>query len=406
MMIKKILIAVICVALALGCIGCRKLDGDGSSILSNTSNTSDISQLESATQDTSNTIDTNSSNTSSTTQSTPSTPSQQESIDLEEKYGFSSLVSVEYKCLKDIPSGDAQYEITAIRTNKGSSISYMGQLLCDDKEITIDNLIVTIPYEYRQKHNSVTLTAKHRQADVSCNFTINFDKWELIFEDNFDGTELNTSVWNVWDEKPDWLYSYSKDNLFLDGKGNLVNRMSVLEDGTRLSGAMTTQGTFETTYGYFEVRLKPHFSPGLMGAFWLMCGDMGDKNALDDNTAVNGCEIDIIETFFHNKNPAQTIHWDGYTYTKSKHFSFPNTDRIFDGNYHTFALFWTPEEYIFLIDGEVSGTTDVMGICTQPGYLLISSHFNNKAGEITFGKGEHTDMLVDYVKVFTTPSYK
>ena len=185
--------------------------------------------------------------------------------------------------------------------------------------------------------------------------------------------------------------------------------MSVLEKPdtvtgeTQISGAMTTQGKFETTYGYFEIRMIPHKAEGLMGAFWLMCGDMGDKDAADDGTAKNGCEIDIIETFYHRKDPSHTIHWDGYTHTKSHHFNNSGRDDIFDGNYHTFAFRWSPTEYAFLIDNVVTGKTNEVDICDQPGYLLISSHFNTNAGTLPIGAGEHTDMVVDYVRVYQSP---
>ena len=415
-MLKKILILSLCIALSVGCIGCRKSDNNLSSTLS------DLPQTESTVTDVSSDNNTSSNTNTSSNQSTTSNSSSEEAIDLEEKYGFSSLKSVEYECVKDIPTGDAVYEVTAIMTNKNNSISYMGVISCSDKDIVIDGLKITIPYEYRQKHNSVKLTASHRFANVSCDFTINFEKWELTFEDNFDGTTLNTDVWNVWDEKRDNGYAYSKNNSFLDGKGNLVNRMSVLKEPdpatgqTKLTSVIETNDKFETTYGYFETRLIPHRAEGLMGAFWLTCGDMNDKNAPKDNTAVNGCEIDIVETFFHRKTPSQTIHWDGYgwyqdengewqTVTKSKHLPIPAMEEIFDGNYHTFALFWTPEEYIFLVDGEVTNRTSEMGICNQPGYILISSHFNTEAGELPIGPGEHTDMIVDYVKVYTNKDY-
>lgn len=322
--------------------------------------------------------------------------------------GFTRLEEVRYDCIKEIPGGDAQYEVKTVTTDTGYAFIYAIYLSCDDESIIIKDRTVTIPFEYRQKHDSVTITATHNLAKISTDFTITFDKWDLVFSDEFNGTELNTDVWNVW-ESDDWRYSYSKDNMFLDGKGNLINRMTVGNDpnkedvDNRLSGCITTEGKYETTYGYFEVRMKPHLNGGLMGAFWLMAGDMGDPNAVDDGTAVNGCEVDIIETFYNTLNPSQTIHWDGYKHTKTKSFNKQNSDYIFDGNYHTFGFLWTPDEYVFFIDGEVNDRTDVMGICNQPGYLLISSHFNDRAGEFV---GNQTEMAVDYVRVYKTDKLK
>ena len=401
---NKVIASILCLLLIIGLAGCKKIDNTYSSAYSDihhsSTPTTNVSSLisESNNKPTPSPAPNNSDNTTAT--------NSQENISFEKAFGFNTLDSVEYKCLKDLPNGDAQYEVEKVKTDKGYALIYMIDISCKDSLIKIDNLVITIPYEYRKNHKSVTLSAKHRLAGVSCDFTITFDTWNLVFEDNFDGTELNTDVWNIWDQKRDWRYSYTKDNMFLDGKGNLVNRMSIVEDPTadegfcRYSGAITTQDKYETTYGYFEVRLKPHLAAGLMGAFWLMAGDMGDENAANDGTAVNGCEVDIIETFYHNLNPSQTIHWDGYKHTKTKSFHKANYSEIFDGNYHTFGFLWTPEEYVFFIDGEVNARTDYMGICNQPGYLLVSSHFNSQAGEFPYGVGEYTDMLVDYVRVY------
>ena len=422
MKFNRILCLMLCVAILLCATACRK---NPSSLSSNSSDTSsfqevyqDVEFIEPNNTVTSSKTDTSSqNNTSSTVSVSDSKPTPSQTDDsakdvLAMLYGFNSIEKVNYYCVKSLPNSDAIYAITEIITDTGTNIcDSTSEILCDDKNIKIDQKIITVPYSYLKKHKSVKLTAYHSGMDVKLDFTIKFeDKWDLVFEDDFEGTTIDLNKWNVWDEMRDWRYSYSKDNMILDGKGNLINRMSVLEKPdsatgeSQTSGAMTTQGKFETTYGYFEIRMIPHKAEGLMGAFWLMCGDMGDKDAADDGTAKNGCEIDIIETFYHRKDPSHTIHWDGYTHTKSHHFNNSGRDDIFDGNYHTFAFCWSPTEYVFLIDNVVTGKTNEVDICDQPGYLLISSHFNTNAGTLPIGAGEHTDMIVDYVRVYQCPN--
>ncbi len=421
MKFNRILCLMLCVAMLLCATACRK---NPSSLSSNSSDTSSFEEIyqnvefiEPNNTVTSSKTDTSSqNNTSSTVSDSGSKPTPSQTDDsakdvLAMLYGFKSIEKVNYYCVKNLPNSDAIYAITEIITDTGTNIcDSTSEILCDDKNIKIDQKIITVPYSYLKKHKSVKLTAYHSGMDVKLDFTIKFeDKWDLVFEDDFEGTTIDLNKWNIWDEMRDWRYSYSKDNMILDGNGNLINRMSVLEKPdsatgeSQTSGAMTTQGKFETTYGYFEIRMIPHKAEGLMGAFWLMCGDMGDKDAADDGTAKNGCEIDIIETFYHRKDPSHTIHWDGYTHTKSHHFNNSGRDDIFDGNYHTFAFRWSPTEYVFLIDNVVTGKTNEVDICDQPGYLLISSHFNTNAGTLPIGAGEHTDMVVDYVRVYQSP---
>ena len=327
-------------------------------------------------------------------------------------YGFSEIKKVNYYCAKNTPKSDSIYVVSSVTTDKEEKKSIDLKLICSNEDIKINGKSITIPYEYTKKHKSVKLNALHEPTGISCDFTLKFeDKWELTFEDNFDGTELNTDVWNVWDEMRDWRYAYSKDNIFLDGKGNLINRMSVSDDYDaetgegRFTGTITTLDKFEQTYGYYEIRMIPNLTSGLWSAFWLVGGDMSDKDAADDGSAENGFEVDIVETYYYRTDPAQTIHWDGYynDQTKSKSFKMAGLDHIFDGDYHTFAFRWGPDEYAFLIDGEVTNTTSEMGICNMPAYVLVSAHYGN-AGEFVMKPGEYSDMIVDYVKVYQSPT--
>ena len=314
---------------------------------------------------------------------------------------------------KNFPENDAIYIVTDIITDADTNIcDATTQILCDDKSIKIEQKIITVPYSYIEKHKSVKLTAYHAGTEAKYDFDLNFeDKWDVIFEDNFDGTTINTDIWNIWDSA-DWQYFYSPDSLFLDGKGNLINRVSILETAdskygyVRQSGAMTTKDKYTSTYGYYEVRLKPHLTYGMWSAFWLMAGDMDNKDAANDGTATNGCEIDVIESIYKTKIPSHAIHWDGYTNTKSLNTSSSLTAKpeVFDGNFHTFAVRWSEQGYAFLVDGTITYTTTEVDCCNQPAYLLISSHFGEVwAGDVTLKAGEYSDTVVDYVKVYQSP---
>lgn len=271
-----------------------------------------------------------------------------------------------------------------------------------------------MPYDYIKKHDSVKLTAYHSGTEAKYDFTIKFeDEWNVIFEDNFDGNTINTDIWNIWDSA-DWQYFYSPDSLFLDGEGHLINRVSILETPdskygySRQSGAMTTKDKYTSTYGYYEIRLKPHLTYGMWSAFWLMAGDMEDKDAANDGTATNGCEIDILESIYKTKIPSHAIHWDGYYNDQTKSLNIYGKmapmPEVFDGNFHTFAVRWSDQGYTFLVDGKITYTTTEADSCNQPAYMLISSHFGETwAGDVTLKAGEYSDTVVDYVKVYQSP---
>lgn len=78
-------------------------------------------------------------------------------------------------------------------------------------------------------------------------------------------------------------------------------------------------------------------------------------------------------------------------------------DTHYDGNFHKFAVQWTPTDFIFLIDDKVTYRWTGTDGCEMPGYLLISSHVNLEGtGELVLKPGEYSDMIVDYVRVYSS----
>ena len=350
-----------------------------------------------------------------------------ESIDFERMYGLKTLESVSYRCYKDIPNGDSQYEITEVLNDKGQDLKISCDYVCDSSDIEINGLVITIPAKYKKKHKSVTITAVHRLSGIELDFKLKFiNNYKLIFEDNFDGKTLNTDIWaDVWDTsleyemRSDYSYGYIKENAFLDGEGHLINRVEALPDKNKdgkpiySTSLISTKNGFESRYGYYEMSVRPHLTTGFWGAFWILAGDMDDDDAPEDNTTKNGVEIDIFETLLHQKAARHALFWDGYGWfevngeweTKTQGYGVmaPEMPEIFDGNFHKFALQWTPTEFIFLIDDKVTYTWTGSDGCDQPGYMLISSHLNSEGtGELTLQPGEYSDMIVDYVKVYSS----
>lgn len=423
MKIKQILCLVLCLAMLL-CTACQKTD---SSMYSSTqSMATPPSTTTSATTSGADSSLTTSSGTS--TGSSPSDTQSTTSIDFEKMYGLKSLESVGYTCYKDIPNGDAQYEITEVLNDKGQDLKISCDYAFDSKDIKIDGLIVTVPAKYKASHKSAKGTVTHRLSGITLDFELKFaTNYKLVFEDEFEGDTLNTDVWaDIWDTgleheiRDDYSYGYVKENVFVDGKGHLINRVKALseknKDGKPIytSSLISTENGFESRYGYYEMSAIPHLTTGLWGAFWILAGDMDDDDAPEDNTTKNGVEIDIFETLMSKNAVRHALFWDGYgwfqtesgdweTKTQGHGVMAPETPEIFDGKFHKFALQWTPTDFIFLVDDQVTYRWTGTDGCDKPGYMLISSHVNSEGtGELLLKPGEYTDMIVDYVRVYSS----
>ncbi len=111
---------------------------------------------------------------------------------------------------------------------------------------------------------------------------LSYEPYQLIFEDDFHGPELDRSCWNVELHEPGWVneewqeYIDSPDTVCVRD-GNLMIRpvKTVLPDGTihYTSGRISTQNKHDFTYGLFEARLKVPKGKGFLPAFWLMTTD-------------------------------------------------------------------------------------------------------------------------------------
>ena len=221
---------------------------------------------------------------------------------------------------------------------------------------------------------------------------------KLLFEDNFDGTTLDSTKWETVDgwERQGASYWYS-DAVSLDGEGNLVITVTPSDRENYVdAGCARTRGKFERAFGYYEASIKFINMQGIWGAFWLM----GDTVGNVDGSGRDGTEIDIIESI-HNENDVcnHALHWDGYGDAHTTTSQSIENCGLYDGNFHTFALEWNEDEYVFYIDGKETWRTTDGGVCQAPLYMKLSVESAPWAGEVDHSKLP-AEMLVDYVRVW------
>jgi len=134
--------------------------------------------------------------------------------------------------------------------------------------------------------------------------------YQMVWNDEFDGTSVNMAKWNFRAEGTVRNYgTVSRQTISLDGSGHLAIKVTKDSNGKYYIGELGTAGIYEPTYGYFECRAKMNKQLGPHVAFWLQSSDMGKTL----NPTVDGTEIDIFE--YHMKTPAivyHNLHWNGY----------------------------------------------------------------------------------------------
>lgn len=227
----------------------------------------------------------------------------------------------------------------------------------------------------------------------------------LIFEDSFDGEALDRSKWAPCPNwvRQDGLSVWDSTLIRLNGQGQLVLRAEWDEKARRVrAGAVRTMGLFSAGYGYYEASIRFPKSPGVWGAFWMMCGNVSGE----ENGPLDGVEIDVIETIANGTGGSNSaLHWDGYGQAHRSLNSGDYTVDIYDGRFHTFGLDRSPEGYAFYVDGALLWQVgpDRCAPCPENGYLKLTLESAAWAGGGTAAsiRALPAEMLVDYVRVYS-----
>ncbi len=216
-------------------------------------------------------------------------------------------------------------------------------------------------------------------------------QWKLIWNDEFEGDKLDLTKWSYRGEgrrRDGW---WTRKATYLDGKGNLV--LAVLEEeGKFLDGCLKSR--LERAYGFYVARVQFSTQEGHWSAFWLMgpgVHKVGDEGR-------DGTEIDIMEKPTRTERVEHNLHWDAYGKDHKSAHCHSMVPGVMKG-FHTFALLWTPTEYVFYVDAKETWRTSAGGVCQAPLYILLSDEIGKWAGDIK--KAKLPDQtLIDYVRVY------
>lgn len=233
--------------------------------------------------------------------------------------------------------------------------------------------------------------------------------YNLVFEDEFDGDELNLDVWQHRGEGTR-RFGYNADSQAKLENGNLILTGEYLENGKFGEGWYTGMISLKELYckGYYEIRCKCNKDKGFWSAFWIQ-SPIGPYDHYISQGGVNGAEIDIFEAMSADKkmksvrnSVTQTIHCNGWDEDIENIDSrclgdFKVGNDIYD-EYNTYGLEWTDDEYIFYINGvETARSSFGNGVSQIPEEVIVSLEIPD---HLDFEPGYTTQMTVDYVRIY------
>lgn len=181
-----------------------------------------------------------------------------------------------------------------------------------------------------------------------------YEGYNLVWYDEFDGEELNLDNWNVTVARAGannselQAYVDSPDNVYIkDGKLVLNAIQNIDEDGkvTYTSGKVTTFNKMDLLYGKIVVSAKVPDGRGLWPAIWMM-----PTNERRFGTWPKCGEIDIMEIICQDvKTSYSTIHYGNPHASQQGIIKLDNGS--FADDFHEYTLEWEPSEMRFYTDG-------------------------------------------------------
>ena len=291
-----------------------------------------------------------------------------------------------------------------------------------------------------------------------------YEGYDLVWSDEFDGTEVDATKWNLIDAGGGFgnseLQYYRPENASV-ANGLLEISAEIQQSGDAdlpggesfSSAKLTTQDHFEFKHGRVDVRAAVAEGKGMWSAAWMLGANVDDigwpfSGEIDIVETIGGTHygVDQEDRILHNAYwnaegpfaPGQSM--NPRQYTTGVYSPTPSGQNLAwgervldDGNtfsdtFHVFSIEWDEEKIRYMIDGEyVAGrdldltTSGAISACphgqtaNEPELSCVGQSFNNDfflilnvaVGGTFPGSPDDTTqfprgMLVDYVRVYQT----
>ncbi len=213
------------------------------------------------------------------------------------------------------------------------------------------------------------------------------DRWVITFDDQFNGTALDTTKWHAptmvrqggsssWDSnKVKVESSLLKLGItkVTDSSGAII-RYDCGAVSTRVN--FTDNYLFRQNYGYYEAcyKLPANIEKDYWASFWIMAGQVAyidPVTGVETNTR-KAQEIDILESFtIPRATHTANFHWGGYGNYHNKvsvPLNSPTENWAINelinspAQFHVFGFYWDKDVYVFYLNGTEIGRTNMVGI--------------------------------------------
>lgn len=241
---------------------------------------------------------------------------------------------------------------------------------------------------------------------------LSYAGYSLVWNDEFDGTSLNTSDWNyeIGTGSSGWgnneLQYYQKENTSVkDGYLTIEAKKQAAGSSQYTSSRLTTQGKKSFKYGRIDIRAAMPKGQGLWPALWML-----GKSHSSIGWPKCG-EIDIMEMVGgtasgkSDKTTHGTLHWDNFGDYASFGGKTSTSKTNLNEEFHVYSIIWDSESIQWLLDDRKFHETAISEAHMTEFHEEFFFIFNVAVGGNWPGSPDATTefpqkMHVDYVRVF------
>ena len=246
----------------------------------------------------------------------------------------------------------------------------------------------------------------------------------LVWEDDFDGTELDTSIWNF---EKGYIrngeiqhYTDSNENVYVENSNLVLKAIRGANQGYNVngelitkpwsSGSIMTNSTKEFQYGRLEAKMKVPQLAGSFPAFWTLGATYNYISSTATDRGNHGeswpqCgEIDIMEHYPGDGDT--TNHGAIYNTDQSNHTAIylgkARSSSLDLTQYHIYSLEWTQNKIEYYVDDVLisrSAITDDMYMFRMPHFIILN-HAVGAVGGTPADDVNEMYVYVDWVRVY------
>ena len=235
--------------------------------------------------------------------------------------------------------------------------------------------------------------------------------YTLVWNEEFDGTSLNSADWNYETGGHGWgnneLQNYRNDpsNIRIEnGRMIITARKEQFGGNAYTSARLTTQGKKEFQFGRIDIRAKLPKGQGIWPALWMLGSNIS-------TVGWPACgETDIMELIGHEPHKVHgTTHWgpQGSNTSTDRTGTYTLQQGDFSDAYHVFSIIWVQDNIRFYVDDQLYHTVSISHV--NPATYRHNAPFffiaNVAVGGNWPGSPDATtvfpqSMYVDYIRVF------